>query len=284
MRFLVCGLVLLAASPAFAGDFGDLLLRGSAQPAADPPNYHRWGGMYFGGQASVDFRGVDFSGPVSGTINNIASLDANFTGVPLTSFISLPKLNSTGAGFGGFFGYNYQIDDIVAGFEFNLNTASLNASASDSHSHGYYMGANGATYNTMYNVTGSASAQLTDYATIRGRLAWAYQNFLPYVFFGASIARVTWSSSVNVNYNGTKTTVAPPVDCSIGTNCIGGNWTQADGGNNKLSFGYDVGIGLDYALTQNVFLRGEIEYIDLGAPGGIKLNTSSVRGGVGLQF
>ena len=97
MRFLVCGLVLLAAatSPAFAGDFGDLLLRGSAQPAADPPNYHRWGGMYFGGQASVDFYGADFSGPADGMINGIASLDANLTGIPLTSFISLPRLNST---------------------------------------------------------------------------------------------------------------------------------------------------------------------------------------------
>jgi outer membrane immunogenic protein len=282
MRFLVCGLVLLAgsASPVFAGDFGDLLLRGSAQPAADPPNYHRWGGMYFGGQASADFGGVDLSGPSPGMINGIARLDANFTNIPLTSFISLPRLNSTSAGFGGFFGYNYQIDDVVAGFEFNLNSASLKAKASDSHSQAYFVTANNALYDATYNVTGSASAQLTDYATIRGRLAWAYQNFLPYAFFGASIARVTWTSAVNVNYFGTPDASVPaPKPGNIGS-----NWTQADGGSNRFSFGYDVGIGLDYALTQNIFLRGEIEYIDLGAPGGIKLNTSSVHGGVGVQF
>ncbi len=283
MRFLVCGLVLLAASasPVFAGDFGDLLLRGSAQPAADPPNYHRWGGMYFGGQASVDFDGADFSGPADGMINSIAKLDANFTGIPLTSFISLPRLNSTGAAFGGYFGYNYQIDDVVAGFEFNLNTASLNAKASDSHSRGgYFLTANNALYDVTYNVTGSASMQLSDYATIRGRLGWAYQNFLPYVFFGASIARVTWTSAVNVNYTGTPDASVPAPKPGN----IAGNGTQADGGNNKFSYGYDVGIGLDYALTQNVFLRGEIEYLNLGAPGGINLNTSSVRGGVGVQF
>ena len=139
---------------------------------------------------------------------------------------------------------------MVAGFEFNLNTASLNPwhrtrIVTLISSPPITL----CTTSPTYNVTGSASAQLTDYATIRGRLGWAYQNFLPYVFFGASIARVTWSSAANVNYFGTPDASVP--NQSLWN--IGANWTQVDGGNNKFSYGYDVGIGLDYALTQNVF-------------------------------
>ena len=94
MRFLVCGLVLLAAatSPAFAGDFGDLLLRGSAQPAADPPNYPRWAESYFGGQASADFQWCRLSAARAGGIdcNIMAQARCDLTNCPLTLMPQLP--------------------------------------------------------------------------------------------------------------------------------------------------------------------------------------------------
>ena len=37
-------------------------------------------------------------------------------------------------------------------------------------------------------------------------------------------------------------------------------------------------------LSAAFFLRSEVEYLQLGAPDGIKLNTTSVHGGVGVQF
>ncbi len=100
MRFLVCGLVLLAASasPAFAGDFGDLLLRGSAQPAADPPNYPRWAGMYGGGQVGADFGGVDFSGAPGGIdCQHHCATGRKLHQLPVTKCLSCRGLRQTGA-------------------------------------------------------------------------------------------------------------------------------------------------------------------------------------------
>ena len=65
---------------------------------------------------------------------------------------------------------------------------------------------------------------------------------------------------------------------------IGGNWTLSDQVNGKWYFGYVGGLGLDYALTQNIFLRGEFQYIQFGAPDNIRLSASSVQIGAGLKF
>jgi len=37
-------------------------------------------------------------------------------------------------------------------------------------------------------------------------------------------------------------------------------------------------------VTQNIFLRGELEYIQFTAPFNIRLNASSARLGAGLKF
>jgi opacity protein-like surface antigen len=37
-------------------------------------------------------------------------------------------------------------------------------------------------------------------------------------------------------------------------------------------------------VTQNVFTRAEVEYLQLGAPNQIKLSTVSARVGLGLKF
>jgi opacity protein-like surface antigen len=65
---------------------------------------------------------------------------------------------------------------------------------------------------------------------------------------------------------------------------IGASYTQGDQSHGKYIFGFSGGLGLDYALTRNWFLRGEVEYLQLGNANGIKLNTTSIRTGLGLRF
>ena len=48
--------------------------------------------------------------------------------------------------------------------------------------------------------------------------------------------------------------------------------------------GYVGGFGLDYALTQNLFLRGELEYTQYTAPFNIRLSATSVHIGAGVKF
>ena len=107
----------------------------------------------------------------------------------------------------------------------------------------------------------SASASVTDYGTVRGRMGWAYGNLLPYAFGGVSIAQINATRSVNINYCG----VEEPYRCATASPSnppppanIGGNWTLANQANGKWYFGYVAGLGLDYALTQKFFVRGEL--------------------------
>jgi outer membrane immunogenic protein len=279
MRFLFRGLLLAGvASPAFAADIDDSWLRGSSSFPADPPSYQRWSGVYGGGQVGADSRGVDFRGIGGNAIATIAAMDANFTGIPLSNFPHLSTVNTQGPSYGGFAGYNYQIDDVVMGVELNFNQSSVKASLSDPESHSYYVTANGKLYATNFNVNTNASASVADYGTARIRGGWAYGNFLPYVFAGLSVAQVNTSQSVNVNYIGV---VSPFV---AGQPMIGGNYTQSGTSHGKWIYGFDTGVGLDYALTRNVFVRGEVEYIQIGEPEGIKVNNASARAGLGLKF
>jgi outer membrane immunogenic protein len=278
MRSLVCGLLLASvASPVLAGDLDSSWLRGSSRFPADPPSYQRWSGFYAGGQIAEDFRGVDFRNVVGDSLGHISGLDGNFQGIPLSSFPQLSSLNTKAPSFGGFIGYNYQIDDIVMGAGLNVSKSSLQASITDSETHAYYVPANGNLYATPFNVVTKASASVAEYVTARARLGWAYGSFLPYVFGGIAMSQINTTRSVNVNYLGTITGGGTPTT-------IGGNYTQGTTTNGEWNLGFDVGLGVDYALTRNIFLRGELEYIQFGTPNQIKINDASARAGAGLRF
>ena len=292
MRLLVRGLVLTSlASPAFAGDIDNSWLRGSSQPTADPPSYQRWSGLYGGGQAGADFHGIDFSNAPAVSTASISGQDANFTGIPLTNFAPLSVLNTKGPSFGGFIGYNYQIDDVVAGFEFNFNSSAAQASSSNSASRNYYVcaGSPGSVScsspavleSTNFTVTNSAAATITDYGTVRARAGWAYGNFLPYVFGGLSVSQIDSSRAVNVTYSSNcskaSLTCIPIGDTPNGI-------TEAAISHGKWVFGFDTGLGIDYALTKHIFVRGEVEYLQFSSVNDIKLNTTSARVGAGLKF
>ena len=60
---------------------------------------------------------------------------------------------------------------------------------------------------------------------------------------------------------------------------VSGSDTKDD----ALYYGYGVAIGVDIALLQNVFVRGEYEFTTLHAYD-IKFNLSTVRAGLGFKF
>jgi outer membrane immunogenic protein len=283
MRWVICALVvLIAPTGARAGDFD--VLRG-AQPVGYA-SYTRWSGFYAGGLIGEEFDGADFRNVGASEITTISGLDAGFDGIPLSSFPRLSSLNTESPSYSAFAGYNYQFESAVVGFELTFTKTSFNASIDDVESHSYFQTANNTLYLAKYNVTTSASAQVEDYGTVRGRLGWAFGNFLPYGFGGVAISQINAAKSVNVNYCGAEspyTCTSPPPGVPPPAQ-IGGNWTLSNENNGKWYFGYVAGLGLDYALTQNLFLRGEFQYIQFGAPDNIRLSASSVRVGAGVKF
>jgi opacity protein-like surface antigen len=194
----------------------------------------------------------------------------------LASFNQLSVLNTKGPSFGGFIGYNYQIDDIVAGFEFNFNGSSVEAGSSQSNSRTYNvcLGSPGSTncaappVPLTFTVTNGAAAKINDYGTVRMRLGWVYGSFLPYVLGGVAVSQIDTSRLANVTYAFT-----PP-----------GGLNQSDISHGKWTFGFDAGLGIDYVVTRNIFLRGEAKYLQLSSVNNININTVSTRLGLGLKY
>ena len=100
--------------------------------------------------------------------------------------------------------------------------------------------------------------EVKDEVTFRGRAGWATGDFLPYMFGGLAVGRMDVSSTVSSSVNrtvfdagGGSTSFALPQFAL----------TSTVGKSNAFVAGWTAGLGLEYMVCGNVFLRGEWEYI-----------------------
>lgn len=123
-------------------------------------------------------------------------------------------------------GYNYQFsNNVVLGIEGDVGFGNVD-------------GKQERTVLGFLNVFGSADL---DYlATVRGRVGYSFDRFLPYVTGGVAFAHI------NVK-TGFADTPNDPVFFD-----------------DKTQVGYTVGGGVEYALTEKVSLKAEYNYVDLG--------------------
>jgi outer membrane immunogenic protein len=299
MRWWVLGLFIAMACPAVAADYDDSWLRGpqviGAAPTPPPRLYRIWAGVYGGAQVGEDFNGVDFrqvpSTPIQSAIAQDAILTALSASVP--GMPSLPQVNTHGPSYGGFIGYNWQIDDVVFGAELNINRSGLHQTAANTATRGYWVNSGGNLYDTTLYTNSQGTIDMSDYFTMRGRVGWAFGNFLPYLAAGVAFGQIDSSKSVTVGYSGvcaniTSTTCnlagfGPPPPPPIYQK-IGGNYPFTNLSHGKYQLGFDAALGMDYMVTRNVFVRGELEYINFQYPSDIRLNTVSTRVAAGLRF
>jgi outer membrane immunogenic protein len=285
MRWWVCGLLIAMACPALAADYDDSWLRGSQVigPAPAPPSrlYRIWAGVYGGVQVGEDFHGADFrtfgSGPLASAIFQdaiLGSLAAALPGIP-----ALPVYNTKGPSYGGFLGYNWQIDDVVFGAELNANRSSLNTTANNTATRSFVSTALGNMYSTTATITSAGTADMSDYATVRGRLGWAFGSFLPYIVAGVSFAQINTTRYVDIKYTAL-CIPNPPFPCPNAS----ADYPFTDIGHGKYILGFDAAVGIDYMLSKYAFTRGEVEYLQLGTPNNIRLNTVSARVAIGLKY
>jgi outer membrane immunogenic protein len=121
-------------------------------------------------------------------------------------------------------------------------------------------------------INASSSLTLIDYATFRGRAGYAFGQFLPYAILGGAIGRFNYmtTSTVNLVQNSVQATGFPA--------------TQTDSQNNKLGFGFLYGLGMDVAITPNIFVRGEWEAVAFAKVGDIHSTLNTARVGLGVRF
>jgi outer membrane immunogenic protein len=281
-RFFLAAAMFATATGAHAADMPDFL-RGSL-PASSTPT-RNWDGWYAGGQVGYSTANVDYGSTVVAMTNNIfrnTTLESATTGLTL-----LGRTNGQTTGFGGFVGRNWQFDDVVLGVEANYNYLS-SLGTSTSANLGPIQVAEpglvlppGATAADGVSLNGSAALQVRDEMTFRGRAGWATGDFLPYVFGGLAVGRMdvtrTVSSSVNRTENfadGSSSTFPLPQFAL----------TSTDARSNDFVVGWTAGLGLEYMVWGNVFLRGEWEYIKFVQVMGTAVTENTVRAGLGYKF
>src|SRR3954447_14818042 len=115
-RFLLVAAMVATATGSQAADMPDFLRGSFTAPVAARTN---WQGFYVGGQASYGAADMDFANSgqdlLKKLLNNVdIQQQFNISKWPLQS-----KTSTQNNGYGGFFGYNAQWTDVVAGVELN---------------------------------------------------------------------------------------------------------------------------------------------------------------------
>lgn len=266
------------ASPVDAAD----ILRGSY---VTQPQYYQWDGFYGGAQigySTVDAKFGDATQTLTDYILRNSTIQDNVAG-----WTTLPNGSTNGSSYGGFIGYNWQWDDVVVGVEANYSRMSLSKSASDSLGRQFIDNAGalpGYNYNYSMLVSGGSTVKLTDLATFRARAGWAVGSLLPYAFIGFAVARADVSVSASVS--GSLDAVC---DGSV-PGCVNFGYPLDLSGPQSVSrrgvftYGGSIGLGFDWALSQNLFVRGEWELVQLQDIEGIDLRINTARAALGVKF
>jgi outer membrane immunogenic protein len=282
-RLLLAAVMFGAAAGAHAADMPDFL-RGSL-PASNTPT-RNWAGWYVGGQVGESWENTDYGSSLQSMTNDLFR-NTTLEG-PASQFNVLGRVNGQSPGFGGFVGRNYQFDDVVLGVEANYSYLSrLATSASGSLGPiqvlepGLVLPTGAVSASDGVTLNGSAALQIKDEVTFRGRAGWATGDFLPYIFGGLAVGRMditrTVSSSVERTFN---FTVGPARSVDLTQFDL----SQTNTKSNAFAYGWTAGIGMEYMLWGNVFLRGEWEYIKFMAIQDTAVTENSVHAGIGYKF
>ncbi|MGC1356159.1 MAG: outer membrane protein [Xanthobacteraceae bacterium] len=154
------------------------------------------------------------------------------------------SFNPTGGVVGGTLGYNYQIGAAVLGVEGDIDWAGLSGS-------------------TTGGCPAGCKTSDSWLSTIRGRLGYAADRFMPYITGGGAFGNIQAS-------------------------------TPGLGGASTTNAGWTVGAGLEFAVAPRWTLKAEYLYVDLGkfncgvgcgAPvDNVSFSTNLIRGGFNYRF
>jgi outer membrane immunogenic protein len=260
-RLVVAAMLLVVpATHAAAADWIDDTLRGSYSSAP-----MRWDGIYFGGQIGVGNSDTDFSDTAHQFVASSLRVTALQNEVHPSDWSVLPSQIAHGRSYGGFLGYGMQWDQLVLGAEIAYNRVSGMESTSVGDMTRVVAPSNGT---DTVTIKGTDTIRLNDYVTLRARAGFAMGQFLPYAFIGGVVGRFDYSRNLFLGVSG----------ADVGT------FSLIDSKSGAIVAGMTTGLGIDVAVTPNVFLRGEWEFNAFAAVAGIKVSTNTGRVGLGVRF
>jgi outer membrane immunogenic protein len=227
-RILLASAALLGfASATSAADLGRRYV--SPAPIVAPALF-TWTGFYGGFHVGYGF------GDVDATLEREGGTFFGFSSAGIIP--NRLTLERDGLILGGQVGYNMQFNSFVAGIEADISYSDVSGSATRSFSDPRGPGFDS---NTL-----RLKSELDYLGTVRGRFGFAFDRALVYGTAGLAYGETTVKGSLTSS--DTPVTFAPASGRSSGTDV-----------------GFAVGAGVEYALLNNITLRGEYLYYNLGS-------------------
>ncbi len=303
-------LAMSAAGTAQAADLDYDYLRGADY---DPPPAAvvDWSGVYFGGHGGYTAGSFAQRKAAQSALANYFNRTVIESEYAVSTLVAFPGSRGRGASYGAFAGWNMQFGEAVLGLE--ADYTHTNQSATSGYSTGRVMTTSTGTYETI-NLDGTSRTEIQDYGTIRARAGYAFGNFMPFITGGFAIGQVKFNDSVAVQsfgYNASAyaanqalTTGQPVAVYNHGYQSFNANYPQPystppGGGvqtvpaaatnivaNDRVKTigGIALGFGLEYAITPNILLRGEYQYVNFQSFNGHNAELNTIRGGAAVKF
>ncbi|MDP4021654.1 outer membrane beta-barrel protein [Methylobacterium sp. NEAU 140] len=292
---LLAALGLGAASTARAADLDYDYLRGADYDPA-PVAVLDWSGVYLGGHGGYTSAAVGSKGTLQSLIYQRSHDSTAETDFRASTLINPSNARVGDVTFGGYVGYNMQFDQFVFGIEGDYTSFGRMAVSGDRI--GRFGTSSTGLFETV-SLNGYSATRVNDYGTIRGRAGYVLGSFMPYVTAGLAIGRARIADTVayrdygysltayNATLAGNATYVdrfgytsfnpASPADGTPAVSLLARTRT-------RVVAGFAAGVGLEYAVTPNILLRGEYQYVLLNNFDGRKINLNTVRGGAAVKF
>jgi opacity protein-like surface antigen len=233
-----------------------------------------WQGFYVGGQAGYGSSDENFNGSTTTMTQALLANTLIESAMGVAEWnLGLGKDSARSSGFGGFAGYNSQWDDVVIGLEMSYLHGNFGGHTSASEGRQSLTALADGNFHDV-TATSSASISISDMATFRGRAAYSFGCFLPYLFGGLALGNADISRSIKVQDSVSATAFGPSAQLLP--------LSSDDVVHNHLIYGYTAGVGVDINLIGGLFMRAEWEYIRFSAQVDTSINT--VRAGLGYKF
>lgn len=291
----LAGACLLQAVCASAADLDYGTLRGSDYEPAPVPTID-WSGFYAGGHGGWSSTAHGLSKGLSPLLaQQLYQLEVeNEFGV--SKLLRPDASRTTGSSFGGFLGYNAVVDDFVFGVEGDYTHIDQTGASGDAIGRAFTTSAGN--FNNVL-LSGTSRTSLIDYGTVRGRVGYALGSLLPFATAGLAFGHARISDEVTSQNYGYNTASLNTLLAGTPTSVYNFGYSKFDPlkgiyvpapavalarTSQKYVAGFAAGFGLDFALTSNIVLRGEYQYILFEKFGSHNANVNTVRGAAAVKF
>jgi len=264
---------------AAAADLGDDFLRGALLPSLDAPSYNDWGGVNVGVYYGWSNLSANFGSGSSDLIAYILRDTRIENEGHVSQWTTAGKSTANASSYGAFLGYSYEIEPrLIIGADVTYTRFASGPSAAFSDSMGRsFPTSDGYLYDVGLNT--ESRIKVKDYASLRGRLGYAFGQFLPYAVLGVAAGRVDVERMASVNLTATDITPAGRPDLALNPNP-----TVRTDSRSTFAYGLVAGAGIDAMIMPNMFLRAEYEFVQFSPIDGIKANLQTGRVGLGMKF